>query len=88
MELIRAADGEAEQLRFSGTRAGVSALSGKVKRASTGGDGITHLPSTTGSTGVQKRLTDPPFVIGTISAAAVDSMRESDDSWRSSPRCC
>lgn len=79
MELIRGSDGEGERLRLLGPHAGVSVLSGTVRRPTTGGDGITHVLSLTGITGVQNRLTNPPFVVSQISAVVVDALLASGE---------
>jgi hypothetical protein len=70
LELIRGANGEAQQVRVVGARSGRSRLTGRVRPRA--GDGRTTIGSLRGTSGVDVRLTDPPFAVGSISATAVD----------------
>jgi hypothetical protein len=74
LELRRAPDGEAEQLRILNPRPGRSELTGHLRLPRTGSDGRTTIPVILGSRGVRIRLRTPPFFIGRVSEAAVDSL--------------
>jgi hypothetical protein len=71
MILTRHASGNAWQLSLVSTVPGRSALSGHVKKASPGATGLTPIPSIVGASGVRILLTDPPFVIGSETSAAL-----------------
>jgi|GEM_PF-5993723 len=73
IELLRGVDGEAQRVRLVGTIANSSVLSGGVTRSG-GGDGRTSIATITGIAGVQNNLPSPPFTLGDVSAALVDSV--------------
>ncbi len=73
LDLIRSLNGEALSLRFVGTQANVSTLTGAVV-ARPGSAGTTSIPSISGASGVKIRLASPPFYLGGITASAVDAL--------------
>jgi hypothetical protein len=75
MEVLWGPGIEGRRLLLTHTVPGQSVLLGSVKRAA-GGDGVTALESVAGTSGVKNRLTNPPFVIGTIAAEIVDTLLE------------
>jgi hypothetical protein len=73
MELLRSANGEAQRLRIVDAVPGSSVLSGGVVRSSDG-DGRAAIAAITATAGVQNNLPSPPFSVGAVSAALVDSV--------------
>lgn len=73
LALTRGLDGEAQSLRFVGTTANLSTLTGAVV-ARPGTPGTTSIPSISGAAGVRIRLASPPFYLGGITATAFDSL--------------
>jgi hypothetical protein len=70
MLLTRRASGDAWQVSLLHVVPGRTALSGQVRRASPGATGITPIASIIGTAGARVLLTNPPFVVGSISPAA------------------
>jgi hypothetical protein len=70
--LRRGLDGEAQALRFLGTTANVSTLTGLVV-PKPGTAGTTSIPSISGAAGVKIKLPTPPFYLGGIFAQALDA---------------
>jgi hypothetical protein len=85
LELRRAFNGEAEQLRILNPVPGRSELAGHLRIPRTGSDGRTTLPVILGARGVRNRLRNPPYVIGRISEAAVDALLAVGESARERP---
>jgi hypothetical protein len=74
LELRRAFNGEADQLRILGAVTGRSELTGHLKVPRTGSDGRTTIPVILGARGVRNRLRTPPFILGRISETAIDAL--------------
>ena len=72
MAIRRGADGEAQQVRLAGTYGSV--LTGTVTRPKRGVGGTTTIGSIVGTAGARIGLRTPPFYLGGISSAAVDSL--------------
>jgi hypothetical protein len=79
MELNLSPNGDAESLTLLDIAPGRSTLSGDVRTTRYGGDGTAIINSIAGTSGVNVNLQAPQFEIGTLAAAVVDSLFDSDE---------
>jgi hypothetical protein len=77
LALVRGPGGDAVSLRVIGAQAGVTALDGLVRRPPWGGSAPVVIPTIYGASTVQVRLR-PPFVVGGVTAFAVDRLSASN----------